>query len=93
MDTQTGKELTTFPITKGVDDAVYDPASKRIYSASDGAVDVYEQTDPDNYKLLGKVTTGPAAKTARLVPEIGRYFVAVPRHGTTNASILVYEVH
>jgi len=93
MDTQTGKELTTFPITKGVDDAVYDPASKRIYSASDGAVDVYEQTDPDNYKLLGKVTTGPAAKTARLVPEIGRYFVAVPQHGTTNASILVYEVH
>jgi DNA-binding beta-propeller fold protein YncE len=93
MDTQTGKELSTFPITKGVDDMVYDAASKRIYSASDGSVDVYEQTDPDNYKLLATVATGPAAKTARLVPEIGRYFVAVPQHGTTNASILVYEVH
>jgi hypothetical protein len=43
--------------------------------------------------LLATVPTGPAAKTARLVPEIGRYFVAVPQHGTTNASILVYEVH
>jgi len=93
MDTQTGKELSTFPITKGVDDMVYDAPSKRIYSASDGSVDVYEQTDPDNYKLLATVPTGPAAKTARLVPEIGRYFVAVPQHGTTNASILVYEVH
>src|ERR1700732_4363877 len=30
MDTQSGKEITALPITKGVDDAVYDPASKRI---------------------------------------------------------------
>jgi hypothetical protein len=92
MDTQTGKELSTFPITKGVDDMVYDAASKRIYSASDGSVDVYQQTDPDSYKLLAKVPTAPLAKTARLVPEIGRYFVAVPQRGTTNASILVYKV-
>jgi len=92
MDTSSGKEITTFPITKGVDDMVYDPASKRIYSASDGSVDVYLQTSPDSYKLLAKVPTGPLGKTARLVPEIGRYFVAVPQHGTTNASILVFEV-
>ncbi len=93
MDTQTGKELTALPITKGVDDMVYDAASKRIYTAADGSVDVYEQTDPDNYKLLAKVPTGPLGRTGRLVPEIGRYFVAVPQHGTTNASILVFEVH
>src|SRR5258706_4546416 len=93
MDTQTGKELTTVPITKGVDDAVYDPATKGICSASDRAVDVYEQTDPDNYKLLAKVPTGPLAKTAQLVPEISRYFAAAPQPRTTNAAILVYEVH
>ena len=92
MDTQTGKEITSLPITKGVDDMVYDAASERIYSAADGSVDVYQQIDPDNYKLLGKVPTGPLGKTARLVPEISRYFVAVPQHGTTNASILVFEV-
>src|SRR5690242_8785508 len=46
LDTQTGKEVTTLPITKGVDDATYDAASKRIYAAGDGSVDVYEQTDP-----------------------------------------------
>jgi len=92
MDTTTGKETTTFPITKGVDDMVYDAASKRVYSASDGSVDVYQQTSPDSYKLLGKIPTGPLGKTARLVPEIGRYFVAVPQHGTANASILVFEV-
>src|SRR6266852_9217581 len=46
LDTQTGKEVTTLPITKGVDDATYDAASKRIYAAGDGSVDVYQQTDP-----------------------------------------------
>src|SRR5713101_2398117 len=93
FDTQTGKEVTTLPITKGVDDATYDAASKRIYAAGDGSVDVYQQTDPDNYKLLGTIPTGPLGKTARLVPELNRYFVAVPQHETTSAEILVFEVH
>jgi DNA-binding beta-propeller fold protein YncE len=92
IDTQTGKEVTALPITKGVDDLVYDAASKRIYAACDGAADVYVQTDADNYKLLGKVATGPVGKTALLVPELKRYFVAVPQHGTTNSEVLVFEV-
>src|SRR6266700_1697045 len=70
MDTQAGKELTTLPITKGVDDLKYDATSKRIYAAGDGSVDVYEQTDADNYKKLGTVRTGPLGKTARLDPEL-----------------------
>lgn len=93
LDTQSGKELTVLPITKGADDAVYDAKSKRVYTAADGSVDVYQQTDPDNYKLLAKVPTGPMGRTARLVPELNRYFVAVPQHGTENAKILVFETH
>jgi DNA-binding beta-propeller fold protein YncE len=93
FDTEAGKEVTTLPITKGVDDMKYDAASKRIYAAGDGSADVYEQTDPDNYKLLGTVPTGPLGKTARLVPELNRYFVAVPGHETKSAKILVFEVH
>jgi DNA-binding beta-propeller fold protein YncE len=92
LDTQSGKEVTALPITKGVDDLTYDPAGKRVYAACDGNVDVYVQTSPDSYKSLGKVPTGPVARTARLVPEINRYFVAVPQHGTTNAEVLVFEV-
>jgi DNA-binding beta-propeller fold protein YncE len=93
LDTQSGKEVTALPITKGVDDLIYDPAGKRVYAACDGNVDVYGQTNPDTYKLLGKVASGPLGRTARLVPEISRYFVAVPQHGTTNAEVLVFEVH
>src|SRR5467141_3703104 len=92
LDTQTGKEVTSFPITKGVDDITYDAASKRVYAACDGAVDIYEQLDPDSYKLLGNVTTGPMGRTARLLHEWKRYFVAVPQHGTTSARVLVFDV-
>jgi DNA-binding beta-propeller fold protein YncE len=93
IDTESGKELTTLPITKGVDDLKYDAASKRIYSAGDGSVDVYQQSDPDNYRKLGTVPTGPLGKTARLVPELNRYFVAVPQHEAQSAKILEFEVH
>jgi DNA-binding beta-propeller fold protein YncE len=92
LDTQTGKELAVLPITKGVDDLVYDAGSKRLYASCDGDVDVYQQSDRDNYKLLGKVPTGPLGRTALLVPQLNRYFVAVPRHGTTAAEVLVFEV-
>jgi len=92
LDTQTGKEVTSFPITKGVDDITYDAANKRVYAACDGAVDIFEQSSPNSYKLLGSVPTGPMARTARLVPELKRYFVAVPQHGTTSAEVLVFEV-
>ena len=92
LDTQTGKEITVLPITKGVDDLVYDPASKRLYASCDGDADVYEQRGPDDYKLLGQIPTGPLGRTSLLVPQLRRYFVAVPQHGTTNAEILVFEV-
>jgi len=92
LDTATGKQLQALPISKGVDDLIYDPLKKRIYAACDGTVDVYEQVDPDHYTLLGKIPTGPIAKTALLVPQMGRLFVAVPQHGETNAAVLVFTV-
>jgi DNA-binding beta-propeller fold protein YncE len=92
LDTESGKEITALPITKGVDDIIYDPESKRIYAACDGNVDVYQQSDPDQYKLLAQVPTGPMARTARLVPELKRYFVAQPLHGTEPAKIFVFDV-
>src|SRR6266446_187528 len=93
LDTQSGKEVTALPITKGIDDMIYDPGSKRIYAACDGDADVYGQSGPDDYKLLEKVPTGPLGRTALLVPQLGRYFVAVPKHGMDNAKVLVFEVH
>jgi DNA-binding beta-propeller fold protein YncE len=92
FDTNTGREMQALPINKGVDDVVYDSASKRLYAAGGGAVSVYEEIDADHYRSLGNVPTGPLAKTARLVPELNRYYVAVPAGGEKPARILAFSV-
>jgi hypothetical protein len=90
FDTNTGKELQAFPITKGIDDLTFDPPTKRLYAIGGGVVDVFQQVDADHYRAMGNVPTGEQAKTGRLVPEINRYFAAVPS-GTAAASIRVLQ--
>jgi sugar lactone lactonase YvrE len=94
FDSQTGKELQALPVGKGVDDLMFDPASKRIYAASGGtgAVDVYKETDPDHYQSLGHVPSGPGAKTGLFVPQLNRIFIPVPPRGTTPGEVYVYQV-
>lgn len=91
MDTNTGKELQSLTIHKGVDDLIYDPGTRRLYAATDGFLDVFDQTSLDQYASRGSVATGAKARTARLVPELNRLFVAVPQAGITAAQVLVFE--
>lgn len=94
FDTITGKEMQALSIGKGIDDLVFDATSKRLYAAcgESGTVDVYEQLDPDHYRSLGKVPSGPLARNGLLVHDVQHYFVGVPKNGEMNASILVYAV-
>lgn len=92
FDTESGKELRALPISKGVDDLVYDAATQRLYAACDGAVYVFRENGPDDYKSLGSVPSAFGARTARLIPELDRYFVAAPGSAERPSSILVYEV-
>jgi DNA-binding beta-propeller fold protein YncE len=91
LDSNTGKELQSLPIDKGIDDLIYDPATRRIYASTDGFVDVFRQVDLDHYESLGRVATGARARTSRLVPELNRLFVALPQSTSKNASVLVFE--
>jgi len=91
FDTNTGKELQAMPISEGVDDMTYDAGSKRLYAIGSGTVDVYQEIDADHFRSLGSVSAGDEAKTGRLVPEINRYFAAVPQVGSGAASIQVLE--
>ena len=91
LDSNTGKQLQALPITAGIDDLIYDPATRRIYAAAGGVIDAYEQTDLDHYVSRGSVVTGPRARTAKLVPQLNRLFVAVPQSGGQNARIMVYQ--
>jgi DNA-binding beta-propeller fold protein YncE len=93
MDSDTGEALQTLPISTGVDDLAYDPPSQRIYVAcGEGFVNVYHQVDADHYQSIGKISTGPLGKTGLLVPELKKYFVAVPPHGAATAEVLVFAV-
>jgi hypothetical protein len=91
LDSNTGKELQTLPIANGIDDLIYDPATRRIYAAANGVIDVFEQTDLDHYVSKGSVVTGANGRTAKLAPQLNRLFVAVPSAGGQRARILVYE--
>jgi DNA-binding beta-propeller fold protein YncE len=93
VDSTSGKEITSVPISKGIDGMTFDPASKRIYSeANTGAIDFYEEVDADHFRSLGSTPTGSPAKPGLLVPELNRYFVAAPQHDNIDAAILEYKV-
>jgi DNA-binding beta-propeller fold protein YncE len=93
LDSDTGKVLQNFPISTGVDDMVFDPASQRVYvAAGEGFVNVFKEIDADHFQAIGKIPTGPLGKTGLLVPALKEYFVAVPPHGATCAEVLVFAV-
>jgi DNA-binding beta-propeller fold protein YncE len=91
LDSNTGEELQSLSIHQGVDDLIYDPVTCRIYAATNGFLDVFEQTDLNHYLSLGSVPTGVNGRTARLVPELNRLFVALPASATSEAKILAFE--
>jgi YVTN family beta-propeller protein len=92
LDSESGKIIATLPTAEMTDDMAFDPASKRIYVACNDFAVVYEQKDADHYVEIGRAPTGFRAKTAISVPQLKRYYVAAPRHGTDSASVKVYEV-
>jgi len=93
VDSMSGREITSLPLSKGIDGMVFDPTTKRIYSeANSGAIDVYEETDPDHYRSMGTTPIGTPAKPGLFVPELSRYFVAVPQHDNMDAAVFEYKV-
>jgi hypothetical protein len=84
--------IADLPAVGFVDDMSYDPKQKRLYLAGDQFLDVFEQKDADHYALLAKIPGSFRAKTAILVPELNRYYLAVPHHENKDAEVRVYEV-
>jgi hypothetical protein len=81
MDTKTGKVVQALDSVGGADDLQYDAATGRIYFVgTTGTVAVFKELDPDHFQLLGKVPTGAISKTGLWVPELKRFYSAVPRH-------------
>jgi len=98
VNTDTGKEVTSLPTADSVDDLAYDPALHRLYvpggnlGGAVGAVTVIQQRDADHYEVIANVPTKPGARTARLVPELNKYYVSVSTKDPQEAQILVFDV-
>lgn len=81
MNTDTGKVVQVLDSVGGADEIFYDAPTGRIYfSGTTGTIAVFKEQDPDHYELLGKVPTGVLGKSGLWIPELKRYYSAVPKH-------------
>jgi len=92
LNSENGKVIADLPTVGLVDDLSYDAKQKRLYLAGDQFLDVFDQKDPDHYVLLARIPGSFRAKTGILVPELNRYYLAVPHHENKDAEVRVYEI-
>jgi YVTN family beta-propeller protein len=92
LDTETGKQVTSLDSSGDADDIFYDSKNKRIYiSGGEGVISVFEQQDPDTYRLLGKVDTAEGARTSLFVADSDMLYVAVPHNGSQQAEVRAFQ--
>jgi DNA-binding beta-propeller fold protein YncE len=81
LNTDTGKLVQVLDAPGGGDEIFFDaPSSRVFFSGSTGNLAVYHEDDPDHFRLLGRVPTGAIAKSGIWIPEMKRYYAAVPKH-------------
>lgn len=94
FDTNSGKVISILDIAKDPDDIFYDAAKKHIYvSCGEGFINIFQQyKDANQYNAIADVPTAPGARTSLLVPELNRFYFAVPHLGNQQSEILVYQL-
>lgn len=94
LDTESGKQVASYPAVGDADDAFYDAVRKRVYiSGGEGFIDIFAQSNPGHYHPAGRIPTGSGARTSLFVPELNRLYLAVPHRGNQKAGIRIYEVN
>ncbi len=92
LDTTTGRQVASVPISGDTDDMSFDPKHKRILSASgDGFLDVIQQRDADTYHAFDPIPTREGARNSCFSPELCQFYLAVPARGGQPAEIRVYQ--
>src|SRR5882757_1973226 len=66
VDTRSGAVVATLPCVLGVDDLWFDAERKRIYAPGSGAIDVFEQSDPDHYLATVRIPVGAGSGSTSL---------------------------
>jgi DNA-binding beta-propeller fold protein YncE len=93
LDSRSGKVVAHLAVAGDADDVYYDEARRRSYvSGGQGAISVVDQVDADHYRLRTAIPTAPGARTSLFVPQLDRFYLAVPRRGARAAEMRVYVV-
>jgi DNA-binding beta-propeller fold protein YncE len=93
LDARNGATLASFDAPERTNQVIFDKANQRIYMAGDDYLGVIEQKDANHYEELAHVPTAKGAKTAILVPELNRLYVAVsPGDSKGGGALLRFDV-
>jgi hypothetical protein len=95
LDSDSGATIASFEAPGRVDQEIFDQANHRIYApGGEGYIGVYVEKDANHFSELAHVPSAVGAKTAILVPELHRLYVAVsPGEGkTTGAAVIWFDV-
>jgi len=94
LDGDTGVHVASLPAPKRVDAEIFDVANRRVYApGGEGYIGVYAEVDAGHFAELAQAPSSVGAKTAILVPELHRLYVAVsPGEGKTGGAIIWFDV-
>jgi DNA-binding beta-propeller fold protein YncE len=86
INADNGKMIQSFPITAGVDAAVYEPETGLIFcSTREGVIHIFHEDTPDKFSTVEVVKTEVGAKTMALDPKTHRVFVDTTDFGAPPA--------
>ena len=94
LNADTGASIANFGAPQRVDAEIFDPANRRVYApGGEGYIGIYAEQDPAHFAELAHVPSAAGAKTAILVPELHRLYVAVsPGEGKTGGGIIWFDI-
>jgi DNA-binding beta-propeller fold protein YncE len=91
LDTTTGKQVASVPISQDTDDLSFDPNHNRVYIAcGSGFLDVIQRIGPDAYHSLAQIPTRDGARNSCFSPELNQFYLAVPASDNPPAEIRIF---
>lgn len=82
VDPDSGIVVTTIPIGRGVDAAVFDRADQLLFSSNgEGTLTVAHEDDPDHYTVLENARTRRGARTMAYDPRTRKVYTVTGRYG------------
>lgn len=92
-DASKGTRIARISGCGDADDMFFDADARRLYViCGEGVVDIFQQSNADQYVKAGQVRTAPGARTGLFVPSSRTLFVAVPAQSSKAAEIREYHV-